>query len=1204
MYMKKILLFIISFVSIMCTFLNVATYAYNQPINKLQVDGIKKWATSAKSDYIYAISDKSPNLYVINTGDLSITKEVYVGASPSDVYCYKDNIYVSLPNSKQIVVVDATALKESKRYNTISDPYCIAVEEGQLFYVEGDQHCDIYKLNLITGIDTGIGIHEYCPDLEIDPVNHILYIGESGSSGSNFYAVSTLDYSRVTQSNYKDGYGFGYPKRNVVIDGQDIFYAGRRFDVNDLDNIITKYPSTVVGCNSDYVVCSTYSFYYVNGYIADRETGEIVIDLFVTPTAVAFVDNSIIIYSYDTGELSKYNDINDLNYLSKIECYIRESILLAGDTQDIKTTAYFTNNKEEDVTDYTKFESSNPEVAVVDEWGNVTALNAGTTVITAKYVDKTSTVTITVPQNDLLVDKWAMGNDNKTIYSISSTKKEVFTVDGDTMSVGNRLKLDTAPSDIYYYDNLLYIALPYSKKIVVVDPKTMTEKKSYNTASDPYCIAVEEGQLFYTEEDQHCEIYKLNLNSGVDSSIGISEYCPDIEIDPVNHILYVGESHSSGSSFYAISTLDYSIITKSNYYDGYGFPYPDRNIVLDGQDIFYAGRRFNVNDLDNILTIYPRTVVGCNDDYVVCSAYGYNDVKGYIADRETGEIVIDLFETPTAVAFVNNSIVIYSYDTRKVSVYSSINELNRLSKITCSINNDILLSGKTESIRTKAYYTNNKSVDVTSYTKFESSNPDVASVDSRGNVTALNAGTAIITAKYTDKTSTVNITVPQNDLLVDKWVMSNDNKIIYSISTIKKELFTIDWDTMSVVNKLKLESSPSDIYYYNNLLYVALPYSNKITVINPETMTENKSYDTTSDPYCIAVEDGQLFYAEEDQFCDIYKLDLNSGIDTRILSEYQPDIEIDPIKHILYIGESGLSGSDLYAISTLDYSVITRSNYDDGYGFPYPNRNIALVNGSIYYANRKFVAQDLNQILMTYRGQFICTNDDCVVTEGVIYNKDGVILGNMSKGINLAVFNDSYSLLYYNYNDRKLYKLNSMEPALSSIKLEGSNILTISSDDSTKSIKYTVRFYDQYGKDAAAQDVKYTLMNKDSSVAEGVSYTQDGVITLDKNTPIGNYILKAELVSNPQVYNEMEIKIYEPILGNRGDASLDGIIDAEDASIVMQMALKSTFNPMGLDEESKLSVCDVDGDGAITAADAAMILQKSLNASYQFVIKS
>ena len=68
-----------------------------------------------------------------------------------------------------------------------------------------------------------------------------------------------------------------------------------------------------------------------------------------------------------------------------------------------------------------------------------------------------------------------------------------------------------------------------------------------------------------------------------------------------------------------------------------------------------------------------------------------------------------------------------------------------------------------------------------------------------------------------------------------------------------------------------------------------------------------------------------------------------------------------------------------------------------------------------------------------------------------------------------------------------------------------------------------------------------------------------------------------------------------------GDANGDGKVQADDAAMVLQKALNSSYK-MEIEDKTDeyLTVVDVDGDSKITAADAAAIMQKVLNGNFKF----
>jgi hypothetical protein len=235
----------------------IDTIVANQKIGR----DITHWVLDEKKGYIYALSDKTNELLFIRLNDLQVEKELHVGSKPSDLEVIENKLYVALSGDSKIVVVNTDTKGIASTLTLDKNPYCIAVDGNQVFYVPNvgiDAGAELRMYNMSDGTDKKITIqgHYYTsysnPDIAIDRINHILYIGESENSGSNIEAISTKDYARLHKSNYKDGYGFAYPQRKVILNGKDIFYAEHRLDANDLAKIQGHYNDHIVAVYGKY----------------------------------------------------------------------------------------------------------------------------------------------------------------------------------------------------------------------------------------------------------------------------------------------------------------------------------------------------------------------------------------------------------------------------------------------------------------------------------------------------------------------------------------------------------------------------------------------------------------------------------------------------------------------------------------------------------------------------------------------------------------------------------------------------------------------------------------------------------------------------------------------------------------------------------------------------------------------------------------
>ncbi|MDD4689581.1 MAG: Ig-like domain-containing protein, partial [Eubacteriales bacterium] len=558
-------------------------------------------------------------------------------------------------------------------------------------------------------------------------------------------------------------------------------------------------------------------------------------------------------------------------------------------------------------------------------------------------------------------------------------------------------------------------------------------------------------------------------------------------------------------------------ITQSNYDNGYGFAYPPRRVMLNGNDIYYASRRFNASDLTQILHTYSATPIFANDNYVITNTFVY--------DKNSGELLLDLPYSPDLATIIDNKVFLFDRNTNTINKYESINDLNLLTKIEVSPETITATAGQTFDLSVTAFFSDDRTTNATDRVKFTIDNPDVARIS--GNVvTALNAGQAIITATYQGKTSTTTLNVSAPDLLIDKMVDDNNKGLIYAISTVKYELDVISMDTLSVVSKIKFNSAPTDIELYHDSIYVSLPYEKKVAAINTTSMEVVTSYNTTSDAYSIAVEDGKLFYATQKWVSYLYELNLATGIDklTSAARLSEPDIEIDPEKHILYIGESGSSGSDFIAISTLDYSIITQSNYDNGYGFAYPPRRVMLNGNDIYYASRRFNASDLTQILNTYSATPIFANDNYVVTNTTIYNLAGRIIAHLPNSIDLCLINEQGNFVYYINKDKCLKKYDAVDPMLVNLALTGSDKITCSINKQTI-VYYTADFLDQYGYSTNPTDVVFSVYNESGEIQKGLSIDENGKLVIDGIIANGVYKINAKAKNNSSISGEISVTI-------------------------------------------------------------------------------
>ncbi len=217
---------------------------------------------------------------------------------------------------------------------------------------------------------------------------------------------------------------------------------------------------------------------------------------------------------------------------------------------------------------------------------------------------------------------------------------------------------------------------------------------------------------------------------------------------------------------------------------------------------------------------------------------------------------------------------------------------------------------------------------------------------------------------------------------ITDWVLGDE---LYVISGSRNELYFINSETNTIEETIVLGARPTDLALKGDKLYVALYTSQQIAVIDIHTRTLVKSISTTGVPYSIVPYQDSIIYAEYDQWCNVFRVDTNTGVNTKLKCGKfcEPSIAVNEDAGILYIGESGSSGADLYYydLNTDQYSITNRE-----YGFSFPERKIVYYGNYVYYAGKQFDPFDVTKI----EGEFSDAGSIFGVKGDLAYFSNGV----------------------------------------------------------------------------------------------------------------------------------------------------------------------------------------------------------------------
>lgn len=254
---------------------------------------------------VYALDRPNNSLLFISLDSLRVEKTIFVGSSPSDldIDASGDTLYVANFGSSEIAVVDLANRTKLRSLNVDTgggwgdgNPYrLVCAYPGRLVWTSYDQWNTLKLINTSTGVQ----LHEYgsiyYPDLAASSDGSRIYVGESGSSGSNAYRYSIIG-DQIQQVDVTPGYGYGYSTRLIVLSGDDryVFYAHQKFLANNLASVLGTFSEDIYACNHDGSIAVGESKLF------DGNTFAILGDLPVSSRIKVMSSDGQILYSYDT----------------------------------------------------------------------------------------------------------------------------------------------------------------------------------------------------------------------------------------------------------------------------------------------------------------------------------------------------------------------------------------------------------------------------------------------------------------------------------------------------------------------------------------------------------------------------------------------------------------------------------------------------------------------------------------------------------------------------------------------------------------------------------------------------------------------------------------------------------------------------------------------------------------------------------------
>lgn len=220
---------------------NAATM--NATVVLYQLDGaVINWTT--EDDLIYVITAGNNRLVVIDSKTMVPLCNVPLAGKPAELNLIGNAVYISLPDLCRIDVFSKTTYAKTSSLYFEHEVSSFCIDGNYVYYSEHDQHCAVYRMNTATNelvtIHSDRGSLFYQPKLYLNKQDNLLYVGETGTTGSAlyYYDATTLQLKSVFR---KNDYGIMNHTRDIFHVGDEIFWGNYRLSDTNAKQIVGRY---------------------------------------------------------------------------------------------------------------------------------------------------------------------------------------------------------------------------------------------------------------------------------------------------------------------------------------------------------------------------------------------------------------------------------------------------------------------------------------------------------------------------------------------------------------------------------------------------------------------------------------------------------------------------------------------------------------------------------------------------------------------------------------------------------------------------------------------------------------------------------------------------------------------------------------------------------------------------------------------------
>ena len=209
------------------------------------LDGnVVNWVS--EGDLLYVITSGNNRLVMIDTATMVPVYNTSLAAVPAELNIIGDEVYISLPDLCKIEIFSKADGTKKSSFSFEHEVSSFCLDGDTIYYTEHDQHCEVFKKNLVTGNTERIGSTFYFPKILLNKEDNILYIGESRSTGSAIYYYDPDTLERKSKFE-KDNYGITNHTREIFHVGDMIFWGNYCLSDTNASELLARYGTATYG---------------------------------------------------------------------------------------------------------------------------------------------------------------------------------------------------------------------------------------------------------------------------------------------------------------------------------------------------------------------------------------------------------------------------------------------------------------------------------------------------------------------------------------------------------------------------------------------------------------------------------------------------------------------------------------------------------------------------------------------------------------------------------------------------------------------------------------------------------------------------------------------------------------------------------------------------------------------------------------------